>query len=138
MLIGEPDVPNPNARERVRTAVWRLLHDTRGFTAVFLALTLSVLIGLAGLGVETGLWYAIKRVNQSAADVAALSGALEFAGGKPYSDICALAKLGAKANSFTFASTAACPPPNPPAIQSDCTSLSSGQMCVNNPPLFGS
>src|SRR6266436_5024140 len=89
----------------------RLWHDTRGFTAVFLALTLSVLIGFSALGVETGLWYLIKRVNQSAADVAALSGALEFAGGRPYADICALAKLGAKANNFTFVSTAACPPP---------------------------
>jgi Flp pilus assembly protein TadG len=43
----------------------RLWHDTRGFTAVFLALTLSVLIGFSALGVETGLWYLIKRVNQS-------------------------------------------------------------------------
>jgi len=30
----------------------RLWHDTRGFTAVFLALTLSVLIGFSALGVE--------------------------------------------------------------------------------------
>src|SRR6266478_4130505 len=137
MLIGEQDAPSANARERVRTAVRRLLHDTRGFTAVFLALTLSVLIGFSALGVETGLWYAIKRQNQSGADVAALSGAMELVGGKPYSDICALAKLGAEANNFTFVSTAACPPPNPAASQSDCTSLTSGQMCVNNPPLFG-
>src|SRR6266478_5228142 len=138
MFIGEPDVPNPNARERVRTAVWRLLHDTRGFTAVFLALTASVLIGFAALGVETGLWYTIKRVNQSAADVAALSGALEVAGGRPYqTDICPLAKLGAKANNFTVAAGWTCPGSSPTSTAT-CTSLTSGQMCVNNPPLFGS
>src|SRR6266478_8893163 len=137
MFIGEPDVPNPNARERVRTAVWRLLHDTRGFTAVFLALTASVLIGFSALGVETGLWYLIKRVNQSAADVAALSGAMEVAAGKPYqTDICPLAKLGAVTNNFTVAAGWTCPVSSP-TNTSDCTSLTSGQVCVNNPPLFG-
>src|SRR5712671_3747202 len=119
MLIGEQDAPSANARERVRTAVRRLLHDTRGFTAVFLALTLSVLIGFAALGVETGLWYAIKRQNQSGADVGALSGAMEHVAGKPYSDICALAELGAKANNFAVAAGWSCPG-NSPTTTSTC------------------
>jgi hypothetical protein len=45
------------------------------------ALSLTVLIGFAGLGVETGLWYSIKRQNQSAADAAALSAAYEILAG---------------------------------------------------------
>ena len=95
----------------------RLWHDTRGFTAVFLALTLSVLIGFSALGVETGLWYLIKRVNQSAADVAALSGAMEVAAGKPYqTDICPLAKLGAQANNFTVAAGWSCPASRVPSM----------------------
>jgi hypothetical protein len=32
-------------------------------------------IGFVGLGAETGLWYAIKRQDQSAADAAVISGA---------------------------------------------------------------
>src|SRR5207245_4233742 len=109
----------------------------RGYTAVVLALTSSVLIGFSALGVETGLWYAIKRQNQSAADVAALSGAMEVAAAKPYqTDICPLAKLGAVANNFTVAAGWTCPVSSP-VNTSDCTSLTSGQMCVNNPPLFG-
>ena len=47
-----------------------------------MAAAISALIGFTALGVETGFWYAISRYNQSAADVAALSGALEKAGGK--------------------------------------------------------
>jgi hypothetical protein len=114
----------------------RLLRDRRGATAVLVALTLAALIGLTGLGVETGFWYAIRRYNQSAADVAALSGATEQAGGGVYqTDICALAKNGAKANGFTFDPTWSCPATSP-TDQSSCTGLTSGQMCVNNPPLF--
>jgi hypothetical protein len=137
MLTEEENPPKVNVREAAWTAFLRLLHDTGGFTAVFLALTMSVLIGFSALGVETGLWYAIKRQNQSAADVAALSGAMEVAAGKLYqTDICPLAKLGAQANNFIVAAGWSCPASSP-TNTSDCTSLSSGQMCVNNPPLFG-
>jgi hypothetical protein len=39
---------------------------------------MSALIGFASLGAETGLWYAIKRQNQSAADAGAISAAYEI------------------------------------------------------------
>ena len=45
------------------------------------AVSLPVLFGVAGLGIDTGLWYTIKRQNQSAADAAALSAAYEVIGG---------------------------------------------------------
>ena len=78
----------PSSRE-----FWqRFVHDRRGVTAVFVALAATVLIGFVGLGAETGLWYALKRQDQSAADAAAISGAYEVAAGQAYSDICALAK----------------------------------------------
>src|SRR4051812_22576861 len=91
----------------------RLWHDTRGFTAVFLALTLSVLIGFSALGVETGWWYTIKRVNQSAADVAALSGAMEVLAGKSYADICGFAQRDAIRNGYTFSVGWSCPASTP-------------------------
>src|SRR5438105_1427510 len=109
----------------------QLLRDTRGFTLAFVALAGSVLIGFTGLAVETGLWYSIKRYNQSAADIAALSGAIEKAGGKPYSDICNLAELAAQANGFNFV-LFSCPNSTPA-----CTSPATGQMCANNPPASG-
>jgi uncharacterized membrane protein len=117
----------------------RLWHDTRGFAAVLLALTLSALIGFTALGVETGLWYVIKRQNQSAADVAALSGALELLAGKSngltqnaiYPDICNLAQRDAARNNFTFNSFSC------PATTPACTNPATGQMCANNPPVLG-
>ena len=96
-----------------------------------MAASITALIGFTGLGVETGLWYAMKRQNQSAADVAALSGAFELLAGKTYPDICGFAKRDATRNGFTFQSFT-CPTTTPA-----CTSPSSGQMCANNPPQLG-
>jgi hypothetical protein len=113
-----------------------LLRDQRGIAAVLVALALTVLIGLVALGVETGLWYAIKRQDQSAADAAAISGAYEIAQCQGsqcpvYSEICVLAKRDAAINGFTFQSYT-CPSTTP-----GCTNPSSGQMCANNPPVSG-
>jgi Flp pilus assembly protein TadG len=116
--------------------ILKLGRDDRGVTSVLVALGLAVLIGFTGLGVETGLWYAIKRYDQSASDVAAISGAMELAGGQAYSDICGRAANGATANGFTLAAAWSCPAQSP-ASTNTCTSLTSGEMCVDNPPLFG-
>jgi hypothetical protein len=126
-------------RSVLRAFPRRLARDTRGFTLVLVALVLAALIGFAGLGVETGFWYAIKRQNQSAADMAALSGAFELAAGQTsgltasatYPDICALAKRDAARNNFTF-NAFSCPATTP-----GCASPSAGQMCANNPPVLG-
>ena len=117
----------------------RLASDTRGATLALVAASITALIGFTGLGVETGLWYAMKRQNQSAADVAALSGAFELLAGQSnglsqntvYPDICNLAERDAARNNFTFNSFS-CPTTTPA-----CTSPSTGQMCANNPPVLG-
>ena len=60
--------------------IWaRFSRDRRGAVAVAVAILLPVLIGFAGIGVEVGLWFAVQRQNQSAADAAAISAALEYA-----------------------------------------------------------
>jgi Flp pilus assembly protein TadG len=109
----------------------QLLRDRRGVSAVFVALAATVLIGFVALGAEAGLWYAIKRQDQSAADAAAISGAYEVAAGQAYSDVCALAKRDAASNGFAFQSYS-CPGTSP-----GCTNPSTGQMCANNPPVSG-
>lgn len=111
-----------------REFLQRLLRDRRGVTAVFVALAFTMLIGFVALGVETGLWYAMKRQDQSAADAAAISGAYEVAAGQLYPDICAKAQGNAASNGFPFQSYT-CPSTSP-----NCTNPSSGQMCANNPP----
>ena len=60
----------------------RILRDTTGATAAIVAIALPGLIGMSALGVETGIWFAIKLQNQSAADAAAISAAYEVIAGK--------------------------------------------------------
>jgi hypothetical protein len=127
-----------NAAFTRRKTLGRLLRDTRGITLPLVALALTALIGFTGLGVETGLWYTIKRHDQSAADFAALSGAMELAAGQPYlvtgpppAGICGLSQRVAAQNGFTFVSFT-CPGASPA-----CTNPASGKMCVNNPPVLG-
>ena len=63
-----------------REKVTKLLCTQEGIVAVMVALLISALIGVAGLATETGMWYSLKRQNQTAADAAALTAAFEYAG----------------------------------------------------------
>src|SRR6516162_9896067 len=94
-------MPNYFARS-LRSAMVRLRRDERGVSAIMVALSLTVLVGFAGLGVETGLWYSIKRQNQSAADAAALSAAYEvLAGNTTPENLSAAATRAATQNGYT-------------------------------------
>lgn len=129
------------ASREICRALGKFRRDQHGAILVFVALVLTVVLGFAGLGVETGLWYSIKRHEQTAADYAALSGAMEYAAGQLYyvaasgsvppKGICELAQRDATRNGFTFASFT-CPTTTPA-----CTNPAAGQMCANNPPVLG-
>ena len=131
MLFFRRDGALRTSRLPVVALILRLLHDRRGVSVVLLAIAFPVVIGFTALGVEAGLWYALQRQDQTAADAAALSGAYERAAGQAYSDICALVERDAASNGFPFQSYT-CPNSSP-----GCTSPSSGQMCANNPPVSG-
>jgi len=81
----------------------RFLGDVSGASATMVAIALPVLIGFATLGAETGLWYAIKRQNQSAADAAAISAAYEVIAGKtdPATELTPAASEAAAQNGYS-------------------------------------
>jgi Flp pilus assembly protein TadG len=59
-------------------AFWAdLLGDRSGGILIYAAIVAPVIVGMAGLSVDVGLWYAQKRLIQSAVDSAALAGSLE-------------------------------------------------------------
>jgi Flp pilus assembly protein TadG len=60
-------------------SLFSVLKDRRGAVAIVMALALPVVVGMAGLGVEAGKWFLVKRQAQTAADAAAFAGALELA-----------------------------------------------------------
>ena len=79
-----------------------LLRDSAGSVLVYAAIAAPVLIGAAALSVDIGLWYANKRLAQSAADSAALAGSLEvIRSGGDASLISAIALSNAATNGFT-------------------------------------
>ncbi|MBI2254050.1 MAG: hypothetical protein HYU58_05480 [Proteobacteria bacterium] len=56
----------------------RYLSDDRGGAAIVVGVSMSLLVGMVGFGVEVGSWYATKRHNQTAADAAALGAAFNM------------------------------------------------------------
>lgn len=77
----------------------RLIQDERG-SIIVLAIWLPVLAGAVAIGVETGELYRIKRQMQSAADAAALAGAIDSMASRT-SSITTDAKYEAQRNGFT-------------------------------------
>jgi hypothetical protein len=84
----------------MRATVARLLRDQNGVSAAIVAIALPGLMGCAALGVETGIWFAIKLQNQSAADAAAISAAHEVIAGKSIGELTAAASEAAAQNGF--------------------------------------
>jgi len=77
--LGSRDVTVRKAAAS-RPRLWvRFARDRQGAVALAVAVLLPVLIGFAGIGVEVGMWFWVQRQNQSAADAAAISAALEYA-----------------------------------------------------------
>jgi Flp pilus assembly protein TadG len=58
-----------------------LLADRSGGSAITLAISLSAMIGVSGLGTEAGGWYVTKRTMQGAADAAAFTAATALSAG---------------------------------------------------------
>jgi Flp pilus assembly protein TadG len=111
--------------EASRPPIWaRVSRDRRGAVAFAVAVLLPVLVGFAGIGIEVGLWFAIQRQNQSAADAAAISAALEYAAQKPglTTDPMAAAKVTANYNLFSIS------PPNTLTLY-PCYGFTVGSSC---------
>lgn len=95
----------------------RYLGDRRGAVAIIYAAALPGLVGMVGLGVETGYWYVAKRNLQTEADAAALGAGWKDVYGGSAAEVEAAALNEAVRNGFE----------DTPATDVD----------VNNPPLYG-
>jgi len=60
--------------DAVSRSLLRLRRDQRGIAAVTVAIALPLLFAFGALSINSGLWFTIKRQNQSAADAAAAFG----------------------------------------------------------------
>ena len=76
------------------------LADQDGATYVLVALTLTVLIGMAGLGFDATIWYKDRRELQTVADLAVLGGLHARLAGEDTPGIAAMARDHAERNGF--------------------------------------
>jgi len=97
-----------------RRVLRRFCEGVGGNVATIFALTLPVVIGGAGLGVETSYWYYSSLKLQAIADAAAYAGALEKVQGSNTATITAAATTSASSNG-----------------------LGGGTIVVNTPPTSG-
>ena len=72
-----------------------------GNVAVLFGITLPVIVGATGLGVDIGYWYYQARTLQSAADAAAYDGTVALMAGGTSTDITAAATKGAGDNGWS-------------------------------------
>jgi len=103
-------------KPRVRRRIGEWLRSERGNIALLFAVTLPLVIGGGGFGVETTYWYLQRLEMQRAADAAAHAGAMEARTGGEASAIEAIAIETAGANGFN---------------------LATGVAAVHSPPLTG-
>ena len=74
--------------------------NARGNVAVIFALSLPLVVGGAGFGVETTYWYHMQAQLQAAADAAAHAGAMERRAGSDDDAITGVAMMAAAENGF--------------------------------------
>lgn len=71
-------------------------RDEDGAILIVVALAMTLLMALMGVGIEVGSWYMTRRALQTAADAAAIAGALESARGNPGGIVSAAEKEAAR------------------------------------------
>jgi len=91
-----------------------LRTDERGGTTIMVALSVPVVVGGLGVGVDTGAWYMEKRRVQQIADAAALGGARALSAGQNLSTAQAIANRDAARNGYTTATGASIVVNSPP------------------------
>ncbi|BCG80174.1 pilus assembly protein TadG-related protein [Mesorhizobium sp. 113-3-3] len=103
-----------NRFTRIRLVATGIRRSTRANVATIFALSLPIVVGAAGFGVETSYWYYNSLRLQATADAAAYAGALEQISGSDKPTIVAAATQSAATNG-----------------------LGSGTITVNTPPASG-
>jgi len=96
----------PRASKRSGGSFKQFLRQQGGSIAIYAALTLPVVAGIAGFGLDTSVWYAMKRDVQGMADAAAVAAAQTKMQGGTSAEILTAANTEAARNGYD---AAACP-----------------------------
>lgn len=94
--------PRTGLRAGLRMAplLKRFARNDQATIAVMFAIMLPIILGVAGLGVEAGMWFKDRRELQTIADAAVISAAIENSYGASSSEYTAAATVEANLNGF--------------------------------------
>ena len=132
--------PTPiGAKGRVATMARRLSAlarrvrqlDRRGGTAALIAVTVALLIGMAGLAIDAGTWYLTFRNAETAADLAAMAGATAASQGR---SATAAATDTATRNGFVAGSQIAVTVNSPPQSGAQAGNAAAVEVIVTQSP----
>lgn len=110
-----------------------LAHDRAGAAAVTLALSLTGIAGLAGIGTEGASWYYTQRAMQGAADAAAHSAATAKSNGAGASALTMAAQSVAAGFNFSSSSNATVTVNSPPASGSHTADGNAIEVIISEP-----
>lgn len=88
-------------REKLRSRIATFFSDQRGSMITLTAVSMTAVMGFAGLGVDVAMWYSEKRSTQSMADAAAVAATYAIRQGANLADVQAAAHAEAVRNGFT-------------------------------------
>ena len=100
--------------QKLRRQLRRFTQAADGGVLAIFAITTPIVLGMAGMGIETGAWYLDKRAAQTAADAGAYAGALQRIRG-PGVAVTQAATDDASKNGFTSGGAISVTVNNPPA-----------------------
>ena len=108
-----------STKHRLRGFLAGCVRDRSGSVLIYTAFAAPVLLGVAGLSIDVSTWYAHARLVQSAADSAAIAGALEVMRSGDPQGIIDAAELDATTNGYDSVSDTIWvynPPMNGPSV----------------------
>jgi Flp pilus assembly protein TadG len=85
---------------RLWSELGRLARDKTGAIGITMGVMSTALVGVGGMAIDVSDWYLTRRGMQSAADAAAVAGAMKLATGGTNQQVITLAKADATRNSF--------------------------------------
>ena len=87
-------------REKLRSRIATFFSDQRGSMITLTAVSMTAVMGFAGLGVDVAMWYSEKRSTQSMADAAAVAATYAIRQGASLADVQDAAHAEAVRNGF--------------------------------------
>ncbi len=87
-------------KSMLRSRISPFFSDQRGSMITLSAVSLTAIVGFAGLGVDVAMWYSEKRATQSMADAAAVAATYAIREGGDLTEVAAAATTEAIRNGF--------------------------------------